>query len=358
MNFAFDAQDWELRDGARHFLRDRYTAETLRGRVESGASEPHDWAELVELGFVGFLAPEPAGGLAAGEPAFALLAEEAGYVALPEPLIDVAGVAVPLLAKIEHPRAVDLLEQAVSGDCRVLVDHAVNLYLNDCRDEDWILQVGPESVTLLSPDDYSVVTTESIDPLRSLCAVVESSGAVLVKGQRAKALSSATLAYGAVFTAAQLLGLADAMVRMATEYAKERQQFGAAIGSFQAVKHQLADAVVQLEFARPLVYRAAASLAHGDPHTVIHAAHAKHEAGRVAIGAAERAIQVHGAMGYTFEVDLHLWMKRAWALAGVWGDASCQLRTLTSAVFGDGFAHGPAATFADRREINQDWIYE
>jgi hypothetical protein len=121
---------------------------------------------------------------------------------------------------------------------------------------------------------------------------------------------------------AVLVGVADRLIAMAAQYANERSQFGKPIGSFQAVKHQLADALVRVEFARPVVYRAAWSLAEGDPDAGLHASMAKAMASEAATVAARTALQVHGAIGYTWEHDLHLWMKRAWALAAAWGDAA------------------------------------
>ena len=94
------------------------------------------------------------------------------------------------------------------------------------------------------------------------------------------------------------------------------------IGSFQAVKHHLADVALALEFSRPLVYRAAWSIAHGDDARSVHVAMAKARASDAALRAGRVALQVHGAIGYTTEYDLHLWMKRAWALAASWGDTA------------------------------------
>jgi alkylation response protein AidB-like acyl-CoA dehydrogenase len=126
----------------------------------------------------------------------------------------------------------------------------------------------------------------------------------------------------ALGVAAQLVGLADHMLTTTVDYAKERKQFGVPIGSFQAVKHHLADVALALEFARPLVYRAAWSIAHDDDDRSMHVDMAKARASEAASLAGRVALQVHGAIGYTTEYDLHLWMKRAWALAASWGDSS------------------------------------
>ena len=123
-------------------------------------------------------------------------------------------------------------------------------------------------------------------------------------------------------TAAELVGAGRQLVEVAVDYAKTRHQFGKPIGSFQAVKHHLADAHIALEMAAPAVYRAAYSLAHRDPERSLHASMAKALASEAALLAARKALQCHGAIGYAFENDLHLWMKRVWALASAWGDAN------------------------------------
>jgi alkylation response protein AidB-like acyl-CoA dehydrogenase len=131
---------------------------------------------------------------------------------------------------------------------------------------------------------------------------------------------------GVVGTAAQQCGLAQRMLDLTAAYAKERRQFGVPIGSFQAVKHHLANARIALEFARPLVYRAAVTI---DP---VHAAMAKCKADDAALVTARAALQCHGAIGYTTEYDLHLYMKRAWALARSMGDGNRHRNRVAEAV--------------------------
>jgi hypothetical protein len=132
--------------------------------------------------------------------------------------------------------------------------------------------------------------------------------------------------------AALLIGLADRMITLGADYAKERKQFGQPIGSFQAVKHLLANARVALEFARPATYRAAWSLASAQPSLSHDASMAKAMASDAADLAARVALQVHGAIGYTWECDLHFFMKRTWALSRDWGDAATHRRLVLEAV--------------------------
>jgi alkylation response protein AidB-like acyl-CoA dehydrogenase len=139
----------------------------------------------------------------------------------------------------------------------------------------------------------------------------------------------------ALAASAELLGLAHAMLDVAVAYAKDRRQFGRPIGSFQAVQHHLVDAVLKIRFATPAVHHAAWSVEHGHPDASVHVSIAKIHASEAASLTARKALQVHGAIGYTFEHHLHLWMKRSWSLARAWGDPGWHLRRVGAHVLGD-----------------------
>ncbi|MGW2985816.1 acyl-CoA dehydrogenase family protein [Streptomyces goshikiensis] len=158
----------------------------------------------------------------------------------------------------------------------------------------------------------------SLDPARRLSVPV-SAGPALAAGAAVSAAARAALDWARLLTAAQCLGVGEALLARTVAYAKERTQFGAPIGSFQAVKHRLADTLLALEFARPLLFAAALSL---DPGEV---AAAKLAAGGAAYGAALTALQLHGAIGYTEELDLSLWLRKARPLRDAWGTpAACR----------------------------------
>ncbi len=182
---------------------------------------------------------------------------------------------------------------------------------------------GPE-LHGLEATSIAVTPVPSLDPTRRMGTPVwtPSPDTVVVPGAGAAALLAATADRAAVATGAELLGLADAMVARTAAYAKDRQQFGRPIGSFQAVKHLLAGAQVLLEFARPVVYGAAWALDAGAPDGARSASVAKARASDAAVEAARVSLQVHGAIGYTWECDLHLFLKRTWALAEAWGSAA------------------------------------
>ena len=150
---------------------------------------------------------------------------------------------------------------------------------------------------------------------------------------------------GALGVAAQALGLAQRMIDLSVQYTSERKQFGVAIGSFQAVKHHMANIAYKLEYAKTPVYRAAYDIANKLPRATLSVSHAKLAACEVADLAAKNSIQVHGAMGYTWEVDLHIFMKRAWAFNSSFGTAGFHKQRVAAAILADDAPLGAGATF-------------
>ncbi len=161
------------------------------------------------------------------------------------------------------------------------------------------------SFDLLSPVD-------AVDPSRPVHRI----------GRPPAAADEDVVDRAALGTAAQLVGLGQAMLNLSVAYVKERRQFGVPVGSFQAVKHHLANGLKQLSFARPAVYRAAYSVATAAETAARDVSMAKAMASDAASFVARVALQCHGAIGYTVEYDLHLWLKRTWALSRAWGDPS------------------------------------
>jgi alkylation response protein AidB-like acyl-CoA dehydrogenase len=137
---------------------------------------------------------------------------------------------------------------------------------------------------------------------------------------------------GVLGTAAQLVGLSRAMLDLTVAYVIERQQFGVPVGSFQAVKHHLADALLGIEFAAPAVARAAATTAAGAPTRARDVSMAKALASDAAAVTGRAALQCHGAIGYTVEHDLHLYLKRSWALVRAWGDRTFHAERVAAAL--------------------------
>ena len=160
------------------------------------------------------------------------------------------------------------------------------------------------------------------------------------RGEEAKKLQAAALDRGALGCAAQQLGVAQRLVEMTVEYACQRKQFGKPIGSFQAIKHMLANVQVRLEYARPVVYRAAHSVARNSEHRAVDVSMAKSAASETAQTAAKVALQVYGALGYTWEQDLHIWMRRAWSLEAAWGSGAWHRSRVADAILDSDAAAG------------------
>ncbi len=154
---------------------------------------------------------------------------------------------------------------------------------------------------------------DSVDPTRRLFDVTAA-------GAPWPADTALAYEYGALATAAQLIGAGQAMLDMSVAYAKQRSQFGRIIGSYQAIKHKLADVHIAVELARPLVYAAALALAENSPDTPRDVSAAKAAASDAALLSARAALQTHGAIGYTAEHDLSQQLLRVQALRAAWGD--------------------------------------
>jgi alkylation response protein AidB-like acyl-CoA dehydrogenase len=318
MRFQFTPEQMLLRDAVRDLLDKECPASHVRAMWESDTGrDPELWRKLAGMGVVGLTVPETAGGLGLTELDLVLILEETGRAALPEPLVETTAVGAPLLRDLG---ALDRLP----ADGIVTVGLDALPYVADAHVAQLLVLQRGEEVHALAREAVELAPHPSVDHARRVFTVSWASAddTLIATGGRARVALSRAFERGALATAAQLLGVADRLIEMAADYARARHQFGRPIGSFQAVKHHLANALLALEFARPVAYRAAYSVAHDDPELPIHVSMAKAYASDAATLAAKTALQVHGAIGYTWEHDLHLWMKRAWALAAAWGDAS------------------------------------
>jgi alkylation response protein AidB-like acyl-CoA dehydrogenase len=345
VHFAFTDEQLELRATLRRLLEATCGPDDVRAAFCDPSAGDERWRALAELGVVGLTAPEPAGGLGLGLCDLAPLLEEAARASLPEPLAEGAALVTPLLAdvvagtrggSVRAVRSLSLVRAVATGAIRVavaplpaagapggpatcdLVPHAAAV--------DLVVAAVPEpggagvEVHAVPARDH-VEPVASLDPTRRLGRVTwePADADVLLAGAAGRAAWDALVGRAAMATAAQLVGLADRLVGLGAAYALDRHQFGRPIGSFQAVKHLLADARVALEFARPTVYAAAWALDRSTSEAGIAASVAKSAAGEAAATAARAALQVHGAIGYTWECDLQLYLKRTWALVEAWG---------------------------------------
>ncbi len=267
MEFAFTDDQLAFRDAVRDLLAKECPPSIVRAAWanadgRSGAA----WGALGEMGVLGALVPEADGGLGLTELDVVLLAEEAGRAALPEPFVEHVLVGAPLVAP-DHPGVATGASTVTVGDPLIPWADA----------SDILIRLDPDPVVALRPG-AELVAKESVDGARRVALLT---GAVesrpLTPTELSRAFWRGNLGYSA-----QLLGLARNLLDMTVEYVTDRNQFGVPIGSFQAIKHHLADVRIGIEFAAPLVYRAALSLSTDDAGAPVHVSMAKAQAADVA----------------------------------------------------------------------------
>ncbi|MGW4565948.1 acyl-CoA dehydrogenase family protein [Streptomyces sp. NPDC004561] len=260
------------------------------------------WSRLARAGVFGLAIPEEYGGLGPRPVELAVAFVELGRHAVPGPLAETVAAAV-LLG--EPPLAKRFLPGLAAGTDLATVA-APTGYALDGDAASLRLRPAPEGLYLSTAAPGPV--RRSLDPARRLTPLAPDGELLSPAPPRAHALAWTRLA-----VAAQALGVGLALLDRTLVHVRRRTQFGVAIGSFQAVKHRLADARTALEFARPLIYGAAVSMRPAD------VAAAKLKACEAARTTARAALQLHGAIGYTAEYDLSLWLTKARALSGAWG---------------------------------------
>jgi alkylation response protein AidB-like acyl-CoA dehydrogenase len=326
MRFAFSDDQKMLRDTVRDVLQRECAPDVVRaaweGRPEGARSV---WNTLGATGVIGMRASEHAGGMGMSDLDLLLPLEETGYAALPGPLVDTAAVGIPLLeAAGKDEQKERWLALATSGEARIVVAFEDQVVVPHVASADLLIAERAGSGFCIPVSEVSVSPEQSVDRARELGrASFELTDDHRMRGDvDTRALFALARDRAALATASQLIGLSRRMLDMAVQYAKDREQFGKPIGAQQAVKHRLANALIEQEFARPLVYRAGWAMATAAPDAGIAVSLAKIYAGQAARFVAKQALQVHGAIGYTIEYDLHMWMKRAWALAAAHGDAA------------------------------------
>ncbi|MEV6162238.1 acyl-CoA dehydrogenase family protein [Streptomyces sp. NPDC052052] len=328
MRFLLDA---EQREFART-LDALLTAGDIPAAVRSWSAGDHGpgravWARLAEAGVFALAVPEQHGGFGVMPLELTVAFTELGRHAVPGPLVETVAAAA-LLDRLgdDHQAAARLPGIASGKTVASLCLTALGPYALDADAADAVFVVDGD--TLRAAGEPGPVQP-SADPGRRLSR--PSAGTVLAQGPSVAAAAAYAADVAALATAAQALGVGRALLARTVEYVKQRTQFGVAIGSFQAVKHRLADTLVALEFAEPLVHGAALALAADDEDAGRDIAAAKVTAGEAAHLAARTALQLHGAIGYTDELDLSLWIRKARPLRDAWGTpAACRARVLAA----------------------------
>jgi alkylation response protein AidB-like acyl-CoA dehydrogenase len=255
------------------------------------------WSTLADLGVTALNVPEEFDGIGAHPVDLVVALERLGYWAVPGPVTESIAVAPVLLASDKRSEGLASGELIATVALPPLAPRAV-----DADTAGLILLAGDGQVQ----DAAIGAEHQSVDPARHLFDVTAT-------GEAQTADTAKAFEFGALATAAQLVGAGQAMLDMAVAYAKQRTQFGTVIGSYQAIKHKLADVHIAVELARPLVYGAALSLQPRDVSA------AKAAASEAALLAARASLQTHGAIGFTQEHDLSLWLLRVQALRSAWG---------------------------------------
>lgn len=297
MNFDLGPDERALTAAVREVCARHFALDDLR----ANGMNPSRWRALDDAGVFTLRLPEDHGGLGLGMTHAAVVFEELGRALVPGPVMDThigraRGATEPVIGVIERGVAT--------------IDHLEHLDVVAVIDDEGLWRVAPGEVDV-----------EPIEPPLDPFTPVHRIGHV-PQGERivGAEIAAALRAEAAVLTAAQLVGIASATTDAAVAYAKEREQFGRTIGSFQAVKHLCADMEVRTEVARAAVYAAACVLddpSAGDAARAVAAA--KLLANEAALANGKANIQVHGGMGFTWEVDAHLYLKRAVVLGGRWG---------------------------------------
>jgi alkylation response protein AidB-like acyl-CoA dehydrogenase len=375
VDLDFTADQEELRDGVRQFLGAEVPISLVRqiveaverptadGLAQADASVAALWASMVALDWPALAVPEAHGGMGLGAVEVAVVAEELGRVIAPGPWLATATQLAPLVRELGDDAARDRFLGAIAsgsttgtiaiaeatgswkaadvtatatpdGDSWVL--HGTKCYVQDGDQADEIGVVARLAGTTGSDGVAAFVVPRTelrVEPLRPLDKsrhqatvhldgvrvgpdrVLGTPGACAVGVDRA--VQEATVAI-----ALEVVGLCQSVFDMTLDYAKQRVQFDVPIGSFQAIKHKFADLYVQIEKARAAAYFASATLAEDDPRRAAATAMAKAAAGDAAKIVAKEGIQIHGGIGFTWEHDAHLYIKRIKSDEVVFGTAS------------------------------------
>ena len=274
------------------------------------------WAQLTDLGVTALAVPEKFDGIDAHPVDLVVAIERLGRWCVPGPVTESIAVAPVLLADDDRSAAL------AAGELIATVALPPHVPLGVDADSAGLVLLADNCQVR---DGVAGEQHESVDPSRKLFDVTAS-------GDSQPADVARAYEFGALATAAQLVGAGQAMLDMSVEYAKQRSQFGRVIGTYQAIKHKLADVHIAVELARPLVYGAALSLADESPDTVRDVSAAKVAAADAALLAARSALQTHGAIGFTAEHDLSLWLLRVQALRSAWGDPTAHRRRVLEAL--------------------------
>ena len=319
MDFELNDDQQALRDAARDLLDARSSSAQVRAAADSGSAfDAELWKSMVEQGWTGIAVAQDAGGVGLGWVEVAVLVEEVGAHVSPAPILQQV-VALDALVGTEWSDALlagDTVACVAASGAREVVPYAPSAGVAVFVRGDELVASVPVSTREPAMD----ITREVgwLDPGAGDATVLGGADAVRAFVDR-----------GATAYAAELLGGAQRLLDLSVEYAKDRVQFDKPIGSFQAVKHRLADMLVDVEGMRSAVYYAAWCIAASHPDASVAASTAKAWCSDASKRVAASALQVHGGIGFTWEHDVHLFLKRAQLDQMAFGDAVFHRTRLT-----------------------------
>ncbi|HYZ28710.1 MAG TPA: acyl-CoA dehydrogenase family protein, partial [Thermoleophilaceae bacterium] len=304
MNFDFSDDQRAIKETARDLLANRFKLERLRELAESGTDADEAWREVSELGWPGIFIAEEHGGQGLGIVELVILLEELGYVLAPMPFLSNAAAGLIL----QDAGATERLAGVASGERRgtvgVVRDGRAAL-VPDAAEADFIVLLDGTEATLVERGDAQVEPIDAMDPTRRYASVTANGGGEPL-GDVSRGRDLIALA-----VAAELVGLSQRVMEMAVAYAKDRKQFDRPIGAYQAVSHKCADMLKQVEGARSLAYYAGWAADAAPDEFSLAASMAKAYASDAGWDVSANALQVHGGIGFTWEHDLHWFLKRA-----------------------------------------------
>ena len=364
MHLEFTTEQDELRDGVRAMLARECPMSLVREVVEKGTTPDALWSQMVELGWPALTVPEPAGGLGMGTVELAVVVEELGRVLAPGPFVPTVTQFAPVVAEAGSPEQQErflggiaageltgtlaLVEKSGSidaghvtttatpdGDGFVLEGAKEMVVEASTADEIAVIARTPGThgddgvgAFVASRADVRLDPVDALDATRPLARVALDGvriGADRALGDPGPATAAAVrraVEVAATALAVETVGAAQAIFDITLAYAKQREQFGAPIGSFQAIKHKFADMLVALERARATSYFAALTIAEDDGRRALATSTAKAAAGDCAALLAKEGIQIHGGIGYTWEHDMHLYVRRVKSSSLLFGNAA------------------------------------